>query len=119
LVEIVFEVDDLAIAYIMQLRGLEDFGVSRAAWNRLLKGFRNEKDKLLLKEFGAKLRQEHEAAEKLRVVVEKNWRRYEKNVLAWLKELTRVDFKEPTVRVCVVPFGAGQTLQKYSFDCDR
>ena len=63
----------------------------------------------MLKEFGAKLRQEHEAAEKLRVVVEKNWRRYEKNVLAWLKELTRVDFKEPTVRVCVVPFGAGQT----------
>jgi len=30
-------------------------------------------------------------------------------VLAWLQELTRVGFRDQTVRVCVVPFASGQT----------
>lgn len=107
--KIVFEVDNLAIAYIMQLRGIKDFRISRVTWNRLLKGVYDERDKLLLKEFHVRLEEECEAARKLKVIVEKEWRRHEKNMLAWLKELTKVDFKEPTVRVCVVPFGAGQT----------
>jgi len=108
LVTIVFEVDKVAIAYIMHLRGIEDFGISRAMWNRLLKRIYDEKDELLLKEIKARLRDQYRAAEKLKEIVEKEWRLHEKNVLAWLKELTKVDFKEPTVRVSVVPFGAGQ-----------
>jgi hypothetical protein len=55
------------------------------------------------------LDEEYLTAGTLKEVVEKEWRRREKNVLAWLKELTKVNFKEPTVKVCVVPFAAGQT----------
>lgn len=107
--KIVFEVDKLAIAYIMQLRGIRNFGVSRKKWNKLLRKIYNEKDKLLVTEIQKELKEEYAAAEKLKEIVEKEWRRYEKYVLTRLKELTKVGFKEPTVRVCVVPFGAGQT----------
>lgn len=107
--KIVFEVDKLAIAYIMQLRGIRNFGVSRKKWNKLLRKIYNEKDKLLVTEIQKELKEEYAAAEKLKEIVEREWRRYEKYVLTWIKELTKVGFKEPTVRVCVVPFGAGQT----------
>jgi len=109
LVKIVFEADKLAIAYIMQLRGIRNFGISRQEWNKLFRGAYNEKAKLLVEEIKKGLNKEYAVAEKLKKIVEKDWTRHEKNVLAWLKELTKVDFKEPTVKVCVVPFAAGQT----------
>ena len=109
MVKIVFEADKLAIAYIMQLRGIRNFGISRQEWNKLLRGAYNEKAKLLVEEIQKGLNKEYAVAEKLKKIVEKDWTRHEKNVLAWLKELTKVDFKEPTVKVCVVPFAAGQT----------
>lgn len=107
LLKIVFEVDKLVIAYIMQLRGIKDFRVSGEEWNRLLKGVYNEKDELSVNHILEGLDEEYVTAEKLEQIVEKEWRRHEKNVVAWLKELTKVDFKEPTVKVCVVPFAAG------------
>ena len=109
MVKIVFEADKLAIAYIMQLRGIRNFGISRQEWNKLFRGAYNEKAKLLVEEIKKGLNKEYAVAEKLKKIVEKDWTRHEKNVLAWLKELTKVDFKEPTVKVCVVPFAAGQT----------
>jgi hypothetical protein len=108
LVKIVFEVDRLAMAYIMQERGIRDFGISREKWNKLLKGKPDRKDKLLIGEIQKGLDNEEEAAKKLKVNVENEWRRYEKYVLFWLKEMTKVDFKRPIVRVCIVPFAAGQ-----------
>jgi len=108
LVRIVFEVSKLAIAYIMQLRRIKDLGISRR-WNRLFRGIYDEKDKSLVKEIQEGLKEEYATAEKLKEIIEKKWRQHEKNVLAWLKELTKANFKEPTVRVCVVPFAAGQT----------
>lgn len=109
LVKIVFEVDKLAIAYVMQLRGIQDFGVSRSKWNRFFRDIYDEKDKPLVRRIQNGLEDEHVEAEWLKGIVEKEWRQHEKNVLAWLKELTKADFKESTVRVCVVPFAAGQT----------
>jgi hypothetical protein len=107
--KIVFEVDKLAIAYIMQLRGIRDFGISMERWNRFFKGVYNEKDKLFVDGINEGLDEEYVTVCRLKEIVEKEWRRREKNVLTWLKELTKVDFKEPTVKVCVVPFAAGQT----------
>jgi hypothetical protein len=107
--EIVFEVDKLVIAYIMQIRGIKDFGFSMEKWNRFSKRVYNEKDKLLVDGINEGLDEEHVAAGRLKEIVEKEWTRHEKNVLAWLEELTKVNFKEPTVKVCVVPFAAGQT----------
>jgi len=109
LVRIVFEVDKLAIAYVMQLRGIKDLGVSREKWNRLFKGAYETGDELLVKEIQEGLGEEYVAAEKLKETIEKEWRQHENRVLAWLRELTRVDFKEPSIRVCVVPFASGQT----------
>jgi len=103
------EVDKLAIAYIMQLRGIKDFGISRKKWNKFLKGIRDEEDRPLVEEIQNGLNEEPIAAEKVKRIIEREWRHHEKNVLAWLSELTKVDFKESAVRVCVVPFGAGQT----------
>lgn len=104
-----FEVDKLVIAYIMQIRGIKDFGFSMEKWNRFSKRVYNEKDKLLVDGINEGLDEEHVAAGRLKEIVEKEWTRHEKNVLAWLEELTKVNFKEPTVKVCVVPFAAGQT----------
>lgn len=109
MVKIAFEVDKLAIAYIMQLRGIRDFGINMNGWNGLFREVYDEKGELFVKKIRRELNEEYVAAERLKETVEKEWRTHEKNVLAWLKELTKVDFKEPTVRVCVVPFGAGQT----------
>jgi hypothetical protein len=108
LVKIIFEVDKLVIAYIMQLRGIRNFGVGREKWNRLFKRIYDEKDKLLIQKIQKRLNDETAEAEKLKEIVEREWRQNEKKVLVWLKELTKVDFKESVVTVCVVPFAAGE-----------
>jgi len=108
LLKIVFEVNKLVIAYIMQQRGTKDFQVSGEKWNRLLRGVYDGKEKLLANKILEGLDEEYVTAGKLEQVVEKEWRRHEKKVVAWLKELTKVKFKEPTVKVCVVPFAAGE-----------
>ena len=108
MVKIVFEVDKLVIAYIMQLRGIRNFGISTAKWNRFFRGVHDEEDKTFIKEIQGGLDEEYVAAEKLKQIVEKEWRRNEKNVLTWLWELAKVDFRKPTVKVCVVPFAAGE-----------
>jgi hypothetical protein len=109
LVKIILEVNKLVIGYIMQLRGIKGFGIDRSKWNRLFRGVYDEKDEWLIKQIKTELEKEYVSAEELKKVVEKEWRRHEKNVLAWLKELTKADFKEPTIKVCIVPFAAGQT----------
>ena len=92
----------------MQQRGMKDFQVSGEKWNRLLRGVYDGKEKLLANKILEGLDEEYVTAGKLEQVVEKEWRRHEKKVVAWLKELTKVEFKEPTVKVCVVPFAAGE-----------
>lgn len=92
----------------MQQRGMKDFQVSGEKWNRLLKEVYDGKEKLLANKILEGLDEEYVTAGKLEQVVEKEWRRHEKNVVAWLKELTKVDFKEPKVKVYVVPFAAGE-----------
>jgi hypothetical protein len=109
MVKITFEADKLAIAYIMQLRGIRDFGISTEKWNVLFGEAYGDEDKLLIQEVQMKLNEEYAMAENLRQTVEKEWRLREENVLAWLRELAKIDFREPIVRVCVVPFGAGIT----------
>jgi hypothetical protein len=109
LLKVVFEVNKLVIAYVMQLRGIRDFQVSEEEWNRLLKGVYDGKDKLSVSKAFEGLDDECVAAERLREIVEQKWRTHEREVLAWLKELTRVNFKESTVKVCVVPLAAGLT----------
>lgn len=109
LVEVIFEVDKLVIAYIIQLRGIKDFNVGRRMWNRLLKGAYINEDKQFINDIQNGLREEYRTARKIETTIEKNWILYEKRILAWLKELTQVDFKTPKVKVCTVPFGAGQT----------
>lgn len=86
-----------------------DFEVDRGRWNRIFKGIPNEEDELLIREIKRGLDGEYVIAEKLRKIIEDKWSKRESDVLFWLKELTGVGFKEPTVRVCVVPFNAGQT----------
>ncbi len=87
---------------------MKDFQVSGEKWNRLLKEVYDGKEKLLANKILEGLDEEYVTAGKLEQVVEKEWRRHEKNVVAWLKELTKVDFKEPKVKVYVVPFAAGE-----------
>lgn len=73
----------------------------------MLKGIYGE-DRLLIEEIEEGLEEECAEAERLKEIVEKRWRQREKDVLAWLRELTKVDFKEPVVGVCVVPFASGE-----------
>jgi hypothetical protein len=108
LLKIVFEVNKLVIAYIMQQRGMKDFQVSGEKWNRLLKEVYDGKEKLPAKKILEGLDEEYVAAKKFEEIVEHEWKQCEKNVVAWLKELTKVDFKDPKVKVCVVPFAAGE-----------
>ena len=72
LVRVVFEVDKLVIAYVMQLWRIEGFGISRRKWNRLFKGVYDEKDELAVKNIRAGLKQEYATAEKLKKTVERN-----------------------------------------------
>ena len=109
MVKIIFEVNKLAIAYIMQLRKIRDFRVGRKRWNRLLRGTQTEGDEFIIREVEKGLELEYAASENLKEVVEEEWMEHERDVLAWLKELTKVTFTEPVVRLCVVPFNAGQT----------
>jgi len=109
LVRIVFQVDKVAIAYIMQTKGVKDFGISRPEWNRLLAKTYETKYETLVNEIQDGLKDEYIAAQQLKRIIETEWMRHEENVLTWLKEMTKLDFKEPTVNVCVVPFPAGQT----------
>lgn len=109
MVRISFDVDKLAIAYIMQLRGIRDFRIDRSVWNSLFRGVYGRSELTTVREIQAGLRREANKAEQLRETIEKKWRLHEQTILDWLREITQVDFKAPAVRVCVVPFGAGQT----------
>lgn len=109
MVNVVFEVDKLTIAYIMQLRKIRDFGVDRDRWRNLFKGIRCEEDGFLVREIERDFEGEYSAANKLKDIVEEKWLEHGSDILIWLRELTKVDFKEQCVRVCVVPFNAGQT----------
>lgn len=107
--KIAFEVSKLAIAYAMQLRGLRNFEIRGKEWIRLLERVYDETEELLVKEISSGLEVECVEAERLRKIIEKEWRSQEENVLCWLEELTKVDFKKPTVKICVVPLAAGLT----------
>jgi len=109
LVEIVFQVDKVAIAYIMQTKGVKNFGISRQEWNKLLAKTYETKYGALVNEIQNGLKDEYIAAQQLKRIIETEWRHNEENVLTWLKEMTKLDFREPTINVCIVPFPAGQT----------
>jgi hypothetical protein len=112
MVIIIFEVDKSAIAYIMQLRGIEAFTVSRYAWNRHLKGTYDPSGLADIKNIESRVEKESDEAEHLKDFIERKWRLHEQTILTWLKEITQVDFKAPVVRVCVVPLGACQAPSK-------
>lgn len=76
--------DKLTVAYTMQLREIKDFAISGRKWNSFFRGIYDKK-KTLLKSCQNGLNKEYVAAEKLKEITEKAWRRPEKNVLAWLK----------------------------------
>lgn len=109
MLRISFEVNKLAIAYIMQLRGLKDFGIGRNTWKKILIGAYGQSELAIVEEIQSRLKKESYEAKRLKNIIEKNWRLHEKKILAWLKELTQVNFKTSKVKVCTVPFGAGQT----------
>ena len=109
MVTISFEVNELAIAYALQRKKCKDFGIDRVRWNRLFSGIVDRLDEPFLNRIRRNLRNEHMQAEDLKEDVEREWSRHERRVLAWLKDITRVSFKEPTVRVCIVPVAAGLT----------
>jgi hypothetical protein len=109
LITVVFEVDRLALAYAMQLRRIRDFGIDRSRWNRMFKGIVYKEDEQVINDIKRATTEEGVEAQKLRETVEKKWEQRENDVLAWLKELTKVDFTEPLARVCVVPFVFSQT----------
>jgi hypothetical protein len=104
-----FEVDKLAIAYVMQLRGIKDFGINRSMWYRIFKDIYSQSELAIIRKIQSKLRKESDKAEQLKKSIEKKWRLHERKVLDWLREITHVDFKAPIIRICVVPFGACQT----------
>ncbi len=105
----VFNVCELVIAYIMQQKGIRDCGISRNTWHKLFKGNFDSRDILMVRAIKDRLKEEKTEAERIKEIVEKTWRLHEKYVLNWLKEIVKVDFRLPEVRVSVVPFGAGQT----------
>jgi hypothetical protein len=108
LVKIEFHVDKAVIAYIMQQKGISDFGISAKKWNRLLRRDpRSEADHFVQK-IQKNLNVESSEAEQLKSVIEKKWRQNENDVLLWLRQLTKTDFRTSAVRVCIVPFPAGQ-----------
>ncbi len=107
MVEIVFQVDKVAIAYTMQTNGVRNFGINRSEWNKLLARTEGNKHRVLANEIQTGLNDEYIAAQPFKRTVETEWMRHEENVLIWLKEMTRLDFKESTINVCVVPFRAG------------
>lgn len=109
MVEIVFQVDKVAIAYTMQTNGVRNFGISTREWNTLLARTHGNKYKALVDEIQNDLKDEYIAAQPFKRIVETEWMRHEENVLVWLREMTRLGFKEPTINVCVVPFQAGMT----------
>jgi hypothetical protein len=108
LAKIEFQVDRLVIAYIMQQRGIKDYGISAKKWNRLLKKAYSSEADQFVQEIQKELNAESSEAEQLKEIIEKKWSQNEKNVLTWLRQLTKTDFRTPTVRVCIVPFAAGQ-----------
>lgn len=107
MVTVIFEVNELAIAYALQRRKIRDFGINRSRWNKLFKGILDADDESFLNELKGNLEKECLEAEKLKGKVEEKWRRHEQQILSWIRDITKVDFKEPDVRVCVVPVVAG------------
>jgi hypothetical protein len=92
----------------MQQRGIKDYGISTKKWKRLLKRVNYQEADQSVQKIQNELTAESSEAEQVEATIEKKWRLHEKNVLTWLRQLTRVDFKSSEVRVCVVPFAAGQ-----------
>lgn len=109
IVTILFEVNKLAIAYALQRRKIRDFGIKQSHWNKLFKGITDTSDESFLNEIKGNLENECREAKKLKKKIEKRWRLHEQRILSWIRDITRVDFKEPVVRVCVVPVAAGVT----------
>jgi len=109
MVTILFEVNKLAIAYALQRAKIRDFGISHFRWNKLFKGIIDVADESFLKDITRDLGDECREAKQLLEKVKRKWRAHEQQILSWIKDVTKVDFKEPSVRVCVVPVTAGLT----------
>ncbi|UCH57278.1 MAG: hypothetical protein JSV18_08100 [Candidatus Bathyarchaeota archaeon] len=93
----------------MQLREIRDYGVDRGRWRNLFKEKKGEEDEFLFRELEASLKAECCAASKIKKVVEEKWLEHGEKIIKWLRDLTKIEFKQPLVVVCVVPFNAGQT----------
>jgi hypothetical protein len=109
MVTILFEVNKLAIAYALQRRKIREFGINQFRWNKLFKGITDASDETFLNGIKRYLENECREAKKLKEKVERKWRLHEQQVLSWIRNITKVDFKEPSVRVYVVPVVAGLT----------
>ena len=56
MLRISFEVNKLAIAYIMQLRGLKDFGIGRNTWKKILIGAYGQSELAIVEEIQSRLK---------------------------------------------------------------
>ncbi len=82
MVTIVFEVDELAIAYALQRRKCKDFGIDQSHWNRLFNGIIDALDEPFLNRIRKNLKNERQQAEELKENVEREWSQHERHVLA-------------------------------------
>jgi len=66
LVGIVFAVDKIAIAYVMQLRRIRDFGVTMEKWEQLFGRTCDKKSRLLTNQIVSGLDEEYQDSSKLK-----------------------------------------------------
>jgi hypothetical protein len=80
LVGIVFAVDKIAIAYVMQLRRIRDFGVTMEKWEQLFRRTCDKKIRLLTNQIESGLEEEYQDSSKLKEQIEQKWKRREADV---------------------------------------
>lgn len=103
--KIEIEVNNTAIGYVADRKGVLTFGLSWWEWKELFSDSDYSKENRIEDSIPYNLRRE---ALSLKAHIEDEWYAYEGKIVAWLEELTKWSFPQIPIRICVVPFQCSQ-----------
>lgn len=99
------DVNNAAIGYVADKKGVLSFGLSWGEWEELFFDVTHPEKNHIEASIPPNLKKE---ALDLKSCIEDEWYTHEKKVVTWLEELTKWSFPQILVHICVVPFQCSQ-----------
>ena len=103
--KIEINVNEAAIGYVADRKGVLSFGLSWWEWKELFSDPTCSEKKCIEESVPHNLRKE---ALRLKTCIEDEWHTHGEKIVAWLEELTKWSFPHIPIYICVVPFQCSQ-----------